>query len=105
MVGNAEQGWSNSFFFTTLPQGTSWQPNVLVIGDLGNIFAYTLGAIQQDAVMQKKDKFHFAIHLGDFAYDLNDNDGKMADAFFRQIEPVASSMPYQVCAGNHEFSM
>ena len=98
-VGSNESGWSDLFYFTTLPEGVDWNPNILIIGDLGNKFAFTLGAIQDDIIT---NRYHLVVHLGDFAYDLDDDDGRMGDAFFRQIEPIAASVPYQVCPGNHE---
>jgi hypothetical protein len=42
------------------------------------------------------------LHLGDFAYDLMDNNGAVGDTFFDQIEPIASNVPYMGCPGNHE---
>ena len=42
------------------------------------------------------------MHVGDFAYDLADNGGQTAATFMRQIEPVASRVPYMGCPGNHE---
>jgi len=45
------------------------------------------------------------IHVGDFAYDFNDQDGRVGDNFMIQMEPIASSVPYMVTAGNHEHQM
>jgi hypothetical protein len=42
------------------------------------------------------------LHVGDFAYDMSDNGGQTAATFFRQIQPVASRIPYMACPGNHE---
>jgi hypothetical protein len=37
-----------------------------------------------------------------FLDDMYEEDGKVGDTFMRMIEPVASSVPYMVCLGNHE---
>lgn len=42
------------------------------------------------------------IHAGDFAYNLDSNDGAVGDRFMEQIEYVAQEVAYMVAAGNHE---
>ena len=40
--------------------------------------------------------------VGDFAYNLEDDNAKVGDEFMRQIEPIAAYVPYLVTPGNHE---
>lgn len=40
--------------------------------------------------------------VGDFAYDMDERDGKQGDLFMREIEPIAARVPYMVDVGNHE---
>ena len=42
------------------------------------------------------------LHVGDFAYDLRDDNARFGDAFMNQIQPIAAYVPYMVCPGNHE---
>eukprot|EP00497_Spongosphaera_streptacantha_P002317 TRINITY_DN2919_c0_g1_i1.p1 TRINITY_DN2919_c0_g1~~TRINITY_DN2919_c0_g1_i1.p1 ORF type:complete len:213 (-),score=51.56 TRINITY_DN2919_c0_g1_i1:50-604(-) len=42
------------------------------------------------------------IHLGDFAYNLNSENGLVGDTFFTRLEPIVSRIPYMTCPGNHE---
>lgn len=42
------------------------------------------------------------LHVGDFAYNLDSNNGETGDRFFSNIEPVTSSLPYMISHGNHE---
>jgi hypothetical protein len=42
------------------------------------------------------------LHVGDFAYDMDERDGVQGDLFMRQIEPVAARLPYMTSMGNHE---
>ena len=42
------------------------------------------------------------LHCGDLAYDMDSSDGRVGDAFSRDLEPIASSVPYMVSPGNHE---
>lgn len=46
--------------------------------------------------------FLAVIHLGDIAYNLDQEDGQTGDIFFNQIEPVAAKFPYMSLPGNHE---
>merc|ERR1711998_225367 len=40
--------------------------------------------------------------MGDFAYDFDNFDGVMGDQFMRNIEQLATKVPYMVSHGNHE---
>ena len=42
------------------------------------------------------------IHIGDFGYDLQSNNGLNGDTFLQRIESIATSIPYMTCPGNHE---
>lgn len=42
------------------------------------------------------------MHLGDFAYEIQDSIGKNGDKFFDLVSPAASAVPYIVVGGNHE---
>lgn len=39
---------------------------------------------------------------GDFAYNMDQDNARVGDKFMRLIEPVAASLPYMTCPGNHE---
>jgi hypothetical protein len=43
--------------------------------------------------------------VGDFAYDLNYQNGNVGDEFQSSIEPMTTSVPYMGCPGNHEGAM
>lgn len=47
-------------------------------------------------------KLDMLVHAGDFAYNLDDNDGAVGDEWFALVEPLAAAHPYQVAIGNHE---
>ena len=55
--------------------------------------------LQLDAAL---DMYDAVLHIGDFAYDLDDDDGKVGDEFMRMVEPLTARAPYMVAAGNHE---
>jgi len=49
----------------------------------------------------KGNSFDFLLHIGDIAYAVGH--AMRWDEFFRQISPIATVLPYQVCIGNHEY--
>ena len=111
------------FQFTYRSQHVQGRPDRHVIfGDMGASHAFSLcfacsaqsltcdsdtcatntTAVGLVSEVSKADMF---LHLGDFAYDLADGDGIIAnrgDQFFRNIEQIAARVPYMVSHGNHE---
>ncbi|XP_040575753.1 acid phosphatase type 7 [Lepeophtheirus salmonis] len=92
-------GWSGIFWFKTFPEGTYWSPSIAMYGDMGNINAQSLPRLQQDT---QKGMYDAIFHVGDFAYDMNTDEGLVGDEFMRQIESIAAYVPYMTCNGNHE---
>ena len=70
----------------------------LVLGDMGS----TDNSDTLNLLYKLSSEADLAIHLGDFGYNLEDDNGKVGDTFFGQIEPIATQMPYMGILGNHE---
>lgn len=70
-------------------------------GDLGLVNAQSVPRLIKDVDERRYD---LIIHNGDFAYDLNTNNGRYGDEFMREIEPIAARVPYQTSVGNHEIA-
>lgn len=68
-------------------------------GDLGLVNGQSVPRLIKDV---DEGKYDFIIHNGDFAYDLNTENGRYGDEFMREIEPIAARVPYQTSVGNHE---
>lgn len=49
-----------------------------------------------------EDDATMILHVGDFAYNMDDDSGRVGDQFFRNIEQLAAYVPYMVSIGNHE---
>nr|BAN20525.1 purple acid phosphatase, putative [Riptortus pedestris] len=92
-------GWSKTFSFRTANSSEDWSPRVAVFGDLGVANARILPFLKNDV---EKKLYDAVIHVGDFGYDLEENNGELGDEFMRLIEPVAANVSYMVCPGNHE---
>uniref|UniRef100_A0A1B0FHH9 Purple acid phosphatase n=1 Tax=Glossina morsitans morsitans TaxID=37546 RepID=A0A1B0FHH9_GLOMM len=92
-------GWSAKFEFRTVPEGSVWSPHVAIFGDMGNENAQSLARLQQES---QRGIYDAIIHVGDFAYDMNSDNGRVGDEFMRQIETIAAYTPYMVSPGNHE---
>ncbi|CAI5450098.1 unnamed protein product [Caenorhabditis angaria] len=97
----SKHGWSPIFFFTPLAprHSTGGGYEFAVYGDLGVENGRSLGAIQKLAQIGEID---MVLHVGDFAYNMNEENGETGDEFMRQIEPIAAYVPYMVAVGNHE---
>jgi len=95
----SQQGWSDLHPLHTAPQGHQWSPSFLLFGDLGTENAVSLPFLQREA---EEGNVSAIIHVGDMAYNMFENDGLRGDQFMRQVEPIASLVPYMTCPGNHE---
>lgn len=73
----------------------------IVLGDWGTgpNGIYTNKLLSEEA---KQRNFDAVLHIGDLAYDLNDNEGQVGDQWLNMIEPIASAYPYMTLPGNHE---
>lgn len=50
----------------------------------------------------KKENFDLLILLGDYSYNLNDDNGKNGDEYFQGMEPILTKSPCIIISGNHE---
>ncbi|CAI4222855.1 unnamed protein product [Auanema sp. JU1783] len=94
-------GWSAIYYFTPLDENQREEGGFAyaVFGDLGNENARSLGKLQK---MAQDGDIDAVLHVGDFAYNMDSDNGKVGDEFNRQIEPVAAYVPYMTAVGNHE---
>ncbi|KAF0292884.1 Acid phosphatase type 7 [Amphibalanus amphitrite] len=49
------------------------------------------------------EMYDAVLHVGDFGYDMFNEEGEVGDTFMRQLQPVAAHLPYMTCPGNHEY--
>jgi hypothetical protein len=108
LVGH--DGWDDSSHldtvrsFSTAPSGRS-SFTFTAFGDQG----VTYNSVGNDNLIQAQNPA-FHLHAGDISYAEDDGDGLITDSydprvwdvFLNQVEPVASSVPWQIAAGNHE---
>lgn len=92
-------GWSPKFNFKTVKNNTDSSYSFAIFGDMGNENAQSLSRLQEET---QNGMYDAIIHVGDFAYDMPDDNGLVGDEFMKQIEAVAAYAPYMVCPGNHE---
>jgi len=100
-VGQGPYFWSSVFSFRGLTPPAAQQPCVAILGDMG-IGPYSLPTRTYLLDLISNHTLHAIIHLGDIGYDLERHMGGTADKFLREIEPIASQVPYMVVPGNHE---
>jgi acid phosphatase type 7 len=100
-VGCQVTGYSSTY--NLLVPVDSDSANFIIYGDLAtgqygeNTWA-DIVSVAKDLLTQT------IIQVGDMAYNLDTNNSVNGDNFMTALEPLASYMPYMVCAGNHETS-
>lgn len=95
----SEAGWSDLFYFTALNDSVHFSPKFALYGDLGNENPQSLSRLQKETQLGMYDVI---LHIGDFAYDMHEDNARIGDEFMRQIESIAAYVPYMTCPGNHE---
>jgi hypothetical protein len=90
-------------FSQRTPHGTQESTTFALFGDLGikeqEGANYTLARLLEH---HTRRDFDMVLHVGDIAYDLRENGGRVGDEFVNNMEPISSKIPYMVCPGNHE---
>uniref|UniRef100_A0A8C9TZE8 Purple acid phosphatase n=1 Tax=Scleropages formosus TaxID=113540 RepID=A0A8C9TZE8_SCLFO len=94
-------GWSDIFYFTALNESSDWSPRFALFGDMGNENPQSLARLQKETQVGMYDVI---LHIGDFAYDMDEDNARIGDEFMRQVESIAAYVPYMTCPGNHENS-
>ncbi|KAM7375711.1 hypothetical protein PAMP_005493 [Pampus punctatissimus] len=95
----SDVGWSDVFSFTALNDSTSFSPRFALFGDMGNENPQSLARLQKETQLGMYDVI---LHIGDFAYDMHEDNARIGDEFMRQIQSIAAYVPYMTCPGNHE---
>lgn len=98
--GSLENGLSEVFTFVAMKDGHDWSPRFAVYGDMGTENAQSLPRLKNDTMLGKYDAI---LHVGDFAYDMANNDGLVGDLFMNKIQSIAAYVPYMTSVGNHEY--
>lgn len=65
----SDLGWSDLFFFTARRTDVDWAPWIAVYGDMGSVNAQSIPRLQEEVTKKTID---IILHIGDFAYNLND---------------------------------
>lgn len=102
-VGGNSSGWSSPYSFKSAPSAATLRGQLpmtyAVYGDQGDYNAQTLPSLQAAA---RRGELDMVLHVGDMAYDFDNDNGRNGDAWMRDIEPLAATVPYMVSLGNHE---
>ncbi|WAR19262.1 ACP7-like protein [Mya arenaria] len=94
-----EDVWSQVYTFRAMRSGSDWSPSVALYGDFGLSNHQSLQRLTLD---KEKGMYDAILHVGDFAYDMDSDNGYTGDKFMNMVEPLASELPYMTCPGNHE---
>jgi len=103
-VGSDAQGAESSAtaHFTTSPSDPlSWSPTIAIFGDMG-ISPNAQATLPWLLKNLDDGLIDVVAHIGDQAYNFQDDEGARGDSFMVQQEPLASRLPYHAGPGNHE---
>jgi len=111
-VGSGPHLWSKSYRFkgltpfytvSTTPGNATLpdSPRIAIFGDMG-IGDFSKQTRNLLETYTQTGAIDAVIHLGDIGYDLDSRQGRVADQFLHEIQPIASHIPYMVVPGNHE---
>ncbi|XP_034051439.1 acid phosphatase type 7 isoform X2 [Thalassophryne amazonica] len=95
----SDEGWSDVFSFTAFNDSTRFSPRFALYGDMGNENPQSLSRLQKETQLGMYDVI---LHIGDIAYDMDEDNARIGDEFMRQIQSIAAYIPYMTCPGNHE---
>jgi len=100
-VGN-EEAWSAECFFTTAPSPSSPLPfTIAAFGDMGAFPGGGVDALETTKnLISHMNEFDLILDAGDLAYDYGYQ--VIWDILGRQIQPLASQIPFMTVVGNHE---
>jgi hypothetical protein len=99
-----------NYSFTSHP-GNIDDVSILVLGDWATASTGDLDNPEHTQIpkpnilpmlMRETSNYTSIWHLGDFAYDLYSQNGRVGDNFLNSIEVVAAEKPYMAVVGNHE---
>ncbi|KAJ4805922.1 Purple acid phosphatase [Rhynchospora pubera] len=110
-IGSDATGWSATYSFISRDSQSN-ETFAFLFGDMGTYTPYrTFYRMQDESQSTVKwilrdlkaleNKPALISHIGDISYARGFS--WVWDEFFNQIEPIATSTPYHVCIGNHEY--
>jgi hypothetical protein len=97
--GSDQYGWSPLFWFTAMRNDSNFVVRMVVYGDMRKDNAQSMARLQEET---QQGHFDLILHVGDMAYDMNDDNARYGDQFMNSIESIAGYIPYMTCPGNHE---
>ena len=101
--------WSSIYFFKTAPDAvtisTVLPQKFLVYGDMGSSASPPAGSttvLPWVTAEVHRSRIDMILHIGDFAYDMDSNNGQNGRLFMNDIQNASAYIPYMVDPGNHE---
>ncbi len=88
---------SQELSFVSMPLVGNTSPlNFAVFGDFGLVNSRSLPRLLNDTAA---GRFDMVIHVGDIAYNLQDDNGRVGDGFLNMVQPISAAIPYHYCVG------
>jgi len=104
VCGDGNGGWSSEFSFKAIPPAGSTNTfRMAIYGDMGIVNSQK--TVERVQARLQRGEIDWVFHVGDISYaDKHFLDFQKAwNTWFDRIQPIAASVPYMVCPGNHEY--
>jgi hypothetical protein len=102
--GNSVEGWSDVFSFLSPPTPSQPRDSIrfLAFADMGVDPPPAAQSTMALALEEVENGYRdFLLHFGDISYARSA--GYVWEFFFRELEPLATRVPYMISIGNHEY--
>ena len=86
--------------FPTRPFENDTAIKLFVVADM-DISEQSIHTMQRITEIRSSE-YDLLMHIGDFAYDIDDENGKRGDEFFQAMSSTTRRIPYIITPGNHE---
>lgn len=110
-VGGSSSDISDMYNFRTAPDAATLESTLpqyfLVWGDMGSSLSGPTDSatiMPYASVEVESGDIDMILHVGDFAYNMNDQDGAIGSLFMNEIQNMSAYTPYMVDPGNHDSS-
>jgi len=98
-AGDEQVAMSTEFSFKTMSDESGWAPRLAVYGDFGLFNDRSIPLLQHEVNTSNIDAI---LHIGDFAYDLYNENGTRGDVWLNSVQSIYANVPVMTVPGNHE---
>lgn len=90
--------WSDELVMLSGGNGSTIQ-TIGIFGDMGVVNSQSMQLLSDEVAT---GEISMVLHLGDYAYNMDELQGMTGDVFLEEMQNITSAVPYMGAPGNHE---